>query len=129
MKNLSGKNWFYLILGAVGIVFFIVIAILLKDLWWLGLIGIALSTVLILVALKPLFQSKSKNAEVFEGKFLYIGLDNEFYVGGVFEVDGKDKKVLIPKSVFAANRLAEGAIYKITYNTKKDEAISLERID
>ena len=129
MKNLSGKNWFYLILGAVGIVFFIVIAILLKDLWWLGLIGIALSIVLVLVALKPLFQSKSKNAEVFEGKFLYIGLDNEFYVGGVFEVDGKDKKVLIPKSVFAANRLAEGAIYKITYNAKKDEAISLERID
>lgn len=129
MKNLKAKNWFFLILGAVGLVFFIVVAAILKEVWWLGLIGIALCVILILVALKPMFKANNKNAVVVEGTFLSIGMQNEYYTGGVFEVNGAQEKIIIPKDVFSAKRLAPGGKYKITYNSRNGEAISLERID
>ena len=129
MKNLKAKNWFFLILGAVGVIFFIAIMTMLEELWWLGLVGIVACVILILIALKPMFQAKSKNNVEFIGKFLYIGLNNEFYIGGVFEVDGKERKVVIPKSVFSEKRLAPGINYKITENSKKRQAVSVERVD
>ena len=129
MKNLKAKNWFFLILGAVGIIFFIAIMIMVKEFWWLSLIGIVACVIIILTSLKPMFQVKSKNNVEFVGKFLYIGLNNEFFIGGVFEVDGKERKVLIPKDVFSEKRLAPGINYKITENSKKDQAVAVERID
>ena len=127
MKYLKGKNWLYLILAIVLGIGFIAALIAIPEFWYLGIFGIVLAVILALVALKPLFQAK--NAEIFEGVFISIGLNNQYYIGAVFEVEGKDRKVVIPKSVFNAKRLAAGARYKITENRKNGQAISVERID
>lgn len=129
MKNLKAKHWLSIILGGIGLVFFIVLAILFQENWWLGLIGIVACAIIVVTGLKPLFLAKSKYNEEFVGKFLYIGLNNEAFIGGVFEVNGKDRKVVIPKEICSEKRLAPGGNYKITENTKKKQAIAIERID